>query len=65
MTAILLCWALAAAGAALATWGLCTLADDRPRHCEGCRCHLPDHRYTARPARLYDYEQDPTYPPAS
>jgi hypothetical protein len=36
----------AAALAGLATWGLCTLADDPPDHCQGCRCDLPGHHYT-------------------
>lgn len=53
--------ALAAAGAALATWGLCTLADDPPEHCQGCRCHLPGHHNTA--AQLYDHEHDCNYNP--
>lgn len=48
--------------AGLATWGLCTLADDPPTHCEGCRCDLPGHHLAirARPSQLYDYEQDPS-----
>lgn len=51
----------AATLAALATWALHALADDPPTHCEGCRCGLPGHHYNARPAVLYDYEQDPAY----
>jgi hypothetical protein len=61
IVATILLIALAAAGAALATWGLCTLADDPPTHCEGCRCDLPGHHYARAPTQLYDYEQDPAY----
>ena len=50
---------------ALLTWGLCTLADDPPDHCQGCRCGLPGHHHTARPTQLYDYEQDHQHPTAS
>lgn len=64
MTALVLI-TMGATLTAVAAFVLVTLTDDPPHHCEGCRCDLPGHHYTARPAQLYDYEQDPAHPTAS